>query len=481
MSLKESKEQFVLNLSGGLVEEIYRVTGIALCGYFSHSVIKKYAMLSLELFNGYPVVVTLEFLFDVLLLLQAITVYLLRLRLLYMHGLVPGLLLVLYKAVDGSFSARRSRTKAEPQPDLLPIKPFITAYRAHMLIITNLAILAVDFHAFPRRFAKVETWGTSLMDMGVGSFVFAMGLATSRAVIKRKLGLAEATKKTTYFRLIAHNCQKALPLIVLGAIRLASVKMLDYQEHVTEYGVHWNFFITLGLLPVMLGVLDPVLNVVPRILIAAAITVGYELVLAKTDVLTFILDESNRYESLFAMNKEGFYSFFGYLSIFVFGQLLGLFVLTLRKTPNNLLGSYNNVRPVKFLTVSTTQGLVVVTVLTQVLFAVANLSRHTLPVSRRVANLPYVLWVVSYNCTFLLGYDLVERFVGHTTLTILDSINRNGLAVFLVANVLTGLVNMSINTLQVLNGAAYGVLILYAAAWVLLAVLLNVKKVYIKL
>jgi len=59
-----------------------------------------------------------------------------------------------------------STSKLSPQTrqaeKLYPL-PALTTYRAHMMLMTVLAILAVDFPVFPRTLAKCETFGVSLV------------------------------------------------------------------------------------------------------------------------------------------------------------------------------------------------------------------------------------------------------------------------------------------------------------------------------
>ncbi|KAH0645737.1 hypothetical protein KY290_035579 [Solanum tuberosum] len=57
----------------------------------------------------------------------------------------------------------------------------ISAYRVAMNFLACICILAVDFKIFPRRYAKTETYGPGLMDIGVGSFIVANALVSQQA------------------------------------------------------------------------------------------------------------------------------------------------------------------------------------------------------------------------------------------------------------------------------------------------------------
>lgn len=366
---------------------------------------------------------------------------------------------------------------------VLSVKPFLTSYRGSMMVMTCIAILAVDFRLFPRRFAKVETWGTSLMDLGVGSFVFSAGVVAARPVLVQRAEGKTAPLGTRLVQSLRHS----LPLLVLGVIRTLSVKGLDYAEHVTEYGVHWNFFFTLGLLPPFVEALRSALRFVPSFAaLALLLAMAYEVALDKTDLGAFVLTAPRT--DLLSMNKEGVFSFFGYLAIFLAGQDAGMYVLPRSINP----GAPKSAQRKTLL-----RTLAVRSAGWAALYLLATSYRYgfALRVSRRLANLPYVLWVSAFNTAQILvccaidsaffaeAHGTLDEAEAHraSTSRILRSFNRNGLAVFLLANLLTGLVNMTVPTLDVTPVQTMGVLVGYSFVLCAVAVGLDEWDVTIKL
>ena len=114
------------------------------------------------------------------------------------------------------------------------------------------------------------------------------------------------------------------------------------------------------------------------------------------------------------------------------------------------------------------------------------------------ANLPYVLWIAAFNTSFIFLYLFIhlvafppKREGGSPA--IFEAINRNGLVVFLVvslysphaeailthrsqANLLTGLVNISIESIHASDSLAISVLLLYCAGVVGVAWSLRDKR-----
>merc|ERR1719516_137698 len=168
---------------------------------------------------------------------------------------------------------------------------FLTNFRASMLLVTTICILAVDFPVFPRRFAKTETFGYGLMDLGVGSFVFSNGLVSPEA---RQMKSSNSIRK---------NLLGCVPLIILGMVRLVSVATLGYHENVTEYGQHWNFFFTLVSVKLLSAITLPFVTATKMIwVLAVAVAVLYE------GVLTFwagewIVSDASR-DNLISANRE---------------------------------------------------------------------------------------------------------------------------------------------------------------------------------
>ncbi|GME78646.1 unnamed protein product [Ambrosiozyma monospora] len=295
--LKQRKEDFVTGLTGGSTKDIYTVTSISVVSYLAWCIIKK----KTNVFNGSNSRSLFSTLVDLFInwnnLLLSITIYCDNVTLLATLTLLPLLPVLLSPSAKEKTKALKVDLKNLTARQLLPFKPYITIYRSQMMIITCVSILAVDFFVFPRRFAKVETWGTSLMDLGVGSFAFSMGLISARGFLRQKF-----SGKYNYFKNLFSCVKGVLPLLVLALARMMSVKSLEYQEHVTEYGVHWNFFFTLAALPFLCNLFAPLILLVSPIVFSFVIGLLYEYLLVKKHLLTYIIIAKR--DSIFSANRE---------------------------------------------------------------------------------------------------------------------------------------------------------------------------------
>ena len=74
----------------------------------------------------------------------------------WMNGFFLTLFILLH------FMQKKTASDKTTQQNALKL-PYLSAYRSCLLLLTCLAILAVDFHIFPRYFAKTETYGYSLV------------------------------------------------------------------------------------------------------------------------------------------------------------------------------------------------------------------------------------------------------------------------------------------------------------------------------
>jgi phosphatidylinositol glycan class W len=217
----------------------------------------------------------------------------------------------------------------------------------------------------------------------------------------------------------------------------------------------------------------------------------YEIALDWTSLGSFILVAPRT--NLFSQNREGIFSFFGYLAIFLAGQSLGASALP-RQQPIAKNASIQTK-----LQQSTFGKLIMTSVFWTVLFYFStSYYGLRLPVSRRLANLPYFLWVSSFNSYQITICYAIESFLfpnlykattkeeesrrsRDATSTVLYAYNRNGLAVFLVANLLTGLVNMTFPTLHMGVFQSMGILVAYIATVTAVAVGLDMYNLTIKL
>ncbi|XP_027347432.1 uncharacterized protein At4g17910 [Abrus precatorius] len=433
---KHLKEEFVSNLSGSSMLEIAALTvTVPILVLIRHS-IPSFSLNGASLkkknddapsknrgFKAYLATLSLDFLVIVVPMLLFFTVLA---DWTYIFASLFTILTLLYTVAKRSGSSSPSF-----EGESNSLRAYITSYRVIVMIITFLCILAVDFRIFPRRYAKTETYGTSLMDLGVGAFVLANSLVSRQARNVKSVNWKTAIVSTG-------------PLIILGFIRLITTAGVDYQVHVGEYGVHWNFFFTLA----AVSILTSFVNIPPQYcgVFGSLVLAGYQFCLVHG--LNHYLLSNERGRDILSQNKEGIFSIFGYWGMYLLGVYLG----------NSLIfGSHSSgFRGSRWVQMRVCILSILFWLLTVLL------DKHVERISRRTCNLPYVTMVLADNLQLLSILMMADLVPGSKTSLLEEAFNQNLLATFLLANVLTGLVNLSVDTLSVSSIAALFILLVYA-------------------
>ncbi|NXH51104.1 PIGW protein, partial [Dicaeum eximium] len=501
MSQKQLKEAFISNLNGTSLLEISAglslpplcllCRGLLLILYYLHHgkpvSSRKYSLL-------------LDFLVLVSPLLFSCTV------LSPFIFFIPVILAAFCAGIFSKIYSQRKREAREPfgqivkefqkaclDPECIPA---ITAFRVYVNVLTSISILAVDFPQFPRRYAKAETYGTGVMDLGVGAFIFGNALVCPE--VRHK-------SHTTQPRLssLARQVFSVWPLISLGVGRLLSVKSIAYHEHTSEYGVHWNFFFTLALVRLAASLLLAIFPKHKAWLVALALAVLYQLLLSTTSLKAFILHGSDGRDSRLGFldaNREGLLSLFGYLAIYLASVQVGLWLLQRRGSVRGWLVALG--------------GLALAVL---VLSGLLQLCRCSEPVSRRLANLPFCTWVLAHCLLLLALFVLTDLALVFTKLLVkgssvpccwkvvqppdsgkkhgteaggrqdklsqlclISAINKNQLLFFLLANVMTGAVNILIDTIHSKAAFTLCILHLYMFFNCLIMYILHARNIVLK-
>ena len=186
LDYKARKEAFVSNLSGSTITDINTVAlvpavsqplksrlEISLTGLGCCPLVDSFADSTIVLHPYSPASLVVDFLLNVCAFLFAVTAYNSATFLLSITLATPAILVLLLDRtmpVDTSVSTKKGGRKLKTvsaanhdAPSRLVARPFLTHYRAAMMISTFLSILAVDFRIFPRTLCQSRDMG-SLVD-----------------------------------------------------------------------------------------------------------------------------------------------------------------------------------------------------------------------------------------------------------------------------------------------------------------------------
>ena len=370
--------------------------------------------------------------------------------------------------------------------------PFLSNARSYINLMACVSILAVDFTSlFPHKFGKTHSYGTGLMDVGVGMFIAAHG-TTSKYARRDSPPLAGWRE---YWSQVYAEMRVITPIFFLGLIRLVLMTVMHKSPPLYEYGYHWNFFFTIGCVRILAAFILPLLP--QKISITSCVTATltclvYEYWLVNQGLREFILHAERT--GLYSSNREGIYSCIGFTALYLYSVSLGAILFSERKTVWEWSVFSSALSSLTFLC-----------------WVLIYLTASRIePISRRLTNLPYILWMVGLMLLFInifLVFDIITIFISsmrefkkrnrssqnyqsststntrdeltiqiertpppdhiqvsnknYFLSTLIQAIDYNQLIYFLLANILTGIVNLVVDTGSATQRSAVCYMVVY--------------------
>jgi phosphatidylinositol glycan class W len=278
------------------------------------------------------------------------------------------------------------------------------------------------------------------MDIGIGSFIASSAFTSrfARGHSGETNGETSSDVVVVFgIKFTSASLQK-LVVLLLGVGRAVLLRLIDYQSHTSEYGTEWNFFVTLYVLWMLSDSVHHCFSRRISLLFGICILLGYQYALVNTSLTEYILHSPR--VGIFASNREGIFSISGCLSLYLLCEAISFTIFF-----KNSQGDSAAMHRIKMRWMCELVALNVCLVLA---WKAADTYQ---PTSRRLFNLAFVLlciFVGTFGTCLLLAVELLCESSGPSGVTLLELMNKYQLIVFFFANLLTGAVNISFETIH---------------------------------
>lgn len=317
--------------------------------------------------------------------------------------------------------------KSANKPIYKPNKTFYPIFhvnRSVLILLVMICIFACDFSIFPEQHHKSDFYRNTLMDVGIGAFLFNNGCFY---------------KKDT-----KRNIMRIISLLLLGFIRLLTLRSLNYNYNLAEYGRDLNFYFVLGFVYFLFPFVDSKHN----FKLAFLLSIAWEYVLRIYEYDLWIFSEYRK--NWFDLNKEGFFAVLPSLIIFMYANCLGKIAFTKTslkqsKIQKKVVSYAEKVKQTCFYLLNTAftnnlrkehDKLVHLCKYTIIFFYIYFTSSKLSLSSRRLGNMCYTSWILFLHSFLIFLTFIVNTFVNTEVFEIAEFLSKNMLTYFLWSNVL---------------------------------------------